>query len=115
MAPASGYARLRLRRGVDFKAVHATRQARRGELISVHWGPNQLGHPRIGITVSARVGGSVQRNLVRRRLRDVVRPALAGSDRSVDIVVVARPAAATAAFAQLQAEFERLAALVLGL
>ena len=108
-------ARLRLRRGLDFRAVHASRQARRGDLIAVHWCANDLGHPRVGITVSSKVGGAVTRNRVRRRLREVVRPLLSASDLSLDIVVVARPPAAEAPYRQLEAEFKRLAGQVLTL
>jgi ribonuclease P protein component len=108
-------ARLRLRRGLDFRAVRAARTGRRGKSLAVHWRPNELGHPRIGFTVSGKVGGAVVRNRVRRRLREIARPLLVSSDVAVDIVVVARPEAAATAFAELEAEFRTLAGQVLGL
>ncbi|MFN2464945.1 MAG: ribonuclease P protein component [Candidatus Dormibacteria bacterium] len=107
--------RLRLRRGIDFRHVYSSRQARHGKLMVLHWADNTLGHPRIGFSISTKVGGSVERNLVKRRLRDVTRPLLADSTRGVDLVVVARPVAATAPFPQLEAEFRALATQVLGL
>jgi ribonuclease P protein component len=107
-------ARLRLRRGIDFKRVYASRRARRGTLMAVHWQDNQLGHPRVGFSISTKVGGSVQRSLLKRRLRELTRPLLAGSERGIDLVVVARPGAAAAAFAELEAEFKALSAQVLG-
>jgi ribonuclease P protein component len=108
-------ARLRLRRGIDFKRVYASRRVRHGKLMAVHWQDNQLGHPRVGFSISTRVGGSVQRSRLKRRLRELTRPVLAGSDSGVDLVVVARPAAGAAAFAELAAEFKALSAQVLGL
>ncbi|HEY8739170.1 MAG TPA: ribonuclease P protein component [Candidatus Dormibacteraeota bacterium] len=108
-------ARLRLRRGMDFRHVYSSRQARHGRLMVVHWRDNALDHPRVGFSISTRVGDAVARNLVKRRLREISRPVLERSDRGVDLVVVARPAAAAAGFAELDAEFGALAAAVLGL
>lgn len=107
-------ARLRLRRGSDFQEVYSARHGRHGKLMVVHWRENQLGHPRIGYSVSTKVGGSVQRNLVKRRLRELARPLVQASSRGVDVVVVARPAALAAPFDELRAELGALVAAVLG-
>ena len=108
-------ARLRLRRGSDFQRVYSARHGRHGRLMVVHWRDNQLEHPRIGYSVSTKVGGAVQRNLVKRRLRALAAPLVGTSARGVDIVVVARPAALAAPFAELEAEFGTLVGAVLGL
>ena len=58
---------------------------------------------RCGFVVSRRVAkAAVTRNLVRRRLREIVRPHLPSIGSGYDLVLVARPAAATASFAQLR-------------
>jgi ribonuclease P protein component len=106
-------ARLRLRRGSDFQRVYSARHGRHGNLMVVHWRDNQLEHPRIGYSVSTKVGGSVQRNLVKRRLRELARPLLLASARGVDVVVVARPAALAAPFPELRAEFGAMVGAVL--
>lgn len=106
--------RLRLRRSLDFRAVYGSRRARHGKLMVIHSRPNNLGHPRIGFSISTRVGGAVQRNLVKRRLRQLAQARLAGLELGVDLVVVVRPAAAGAAFAELESEFGALAGQVLG-
>ena len=56
---------------------------------------------RVGFVVSRRVGGAVVRNLVRRRLRMATRDLLPDLLPGYDIVVVARPSLAVAAFPQL--------------
>ncbi len=59
----------------------------------------------VGITVGKPVGKAVVRNKVRRRVAAILQQALAG--RRLRLLVVARPAAATAPFAQLRNELER--------
>jgi ribonuclease P protein component len=62
--------------------------------------------PRFGFTVSKKVGNAVERNRVRRRLREVVRlsaalPLQAGHD----YVLIGRRAALDAPFARMMADF----------
>lgn len=65
---------------------------------------------RLGITVSAKLGGAVLRNRIRRRLRETYRLGEGGLGRGFDIVIVARAPAADAPFDELGAEFRRLCA-----
>jgi ribonuclease P protein component len=62
--------------------------------------------PRLGVSVSRRVGNAVMRNRVRRRLREIFRRsrALFGSSPA-RVVVNARPTAATAPFAELSEDY----------
>ena len=106
--------RLRLRHSLDFRAVYQARHARHGRLMVIHSRANTIGHPRIGFSISTRVGGAVQRNLVKRRLRQLAHARLAGSEQGLDLVVVVRPAAAQATFPELESEFGALANQVLG-
>ena len=59
----------------------------------------------VGITVGKPVGGAVVRNTVRRRVAAILREALAG--RRLRVLVVARPGAAAAPFAQLRNDLQR--------
>jgi ribonuclease P protein component len=61
---------------------------------------------RVGFTVSRKVGGAVERNRVRRQLREIVRlSAAAGFRAGSDYVVVGRHAALGIPFARLAADF----------
>jgi ribonuclease P protein component len=54
--------------------------------------PNQLGRPRLGLTVSTRVGNAVARNRVKRWVREAWRES-AGALPPWDLVLVARSSA----------------------
>lgn len=79
----------------------------RGRLFSVHVLPNTVGKPRLGLSVSKKVGTAVKRNMVRRRLKEIFRSWLVTLPSDLDFVVSARPAAAAASFEELNEEFAR--------
>jgi ribonuclease P protein component len=60
--------------------------------------------PRLGVTVSRRVGGAVVRNRVKRLVREVFRTTKHALPHDLLLVVVAKPEAATASFAQIATE-----------
>ncbi len=65
--------RLRLREEGDFRRIRAHGRAVGGRLLTLLVLPNGLPHNRYGFIVSKRVGKAVARNLVKRRLREVLR------------------------------------------
>jgi ribonuclease P protein component len=99
----------RLRRSTDFAAaIRGGRRIGRGTLV-VHLlldEPAQASTARAGFVVSKAVGNAVVRNRVRRRLRHLVRPRLAGLPDGARLVVRALPAAAEASYADLGADLD---------
>jgi ribonuclease P protein component len=72
--------------------------------------PNDMGHFRVGFTVSKKHGGAVERNRIRRRLREAVRRSLPLlTPHAFDAVVLPRPGVEQAAFADLVADVALLA------
>jgi ribonuclease P protein component len=66
------------------------------------------GPVRVGFTVSRKVGTAVERNRVRRRLREVVRlSAATGLSRGHDYVLIGRRAALSLPFEQMTQDFQR--------
>jgi ribonuclease P protein component len=89
-------ARLLLRR--EFLAVQERGRKLHAGAYLVLALPNQLGHARLGLTVSTRVGNAVARNRVKRWVREAWRE-VAQALPPWDVVVVARAAAPGAGLA----------------
>lgn len=70
------------------------------------WCANGLEDPRFGLAVSRQVGNAVARNRVKRWLREAIRHERSGLPL-VDVVIVARPSAATAGYEGLRASVRR--------
>ena len=69
--------------------------------------PNSLTHPRIGITVSKKVGNSVVRNRVRRQVREVFRQNKQWFPAGRDIVIIAKRRAADVTYRQVLQDLRR--------
>ena len=65
---------------------------------------------RIGLTVGAKLGHAVERNRLRRRLREIYRLNESRFRTGWDIIVVARSRAVTAEYAELEKAYLSLAA-----
>lgn len=67
----------------------------------------ELNGLRVGFTVSKALGGAVQRNRIRRRLREGVRLVGFSTDVAADVVINPKRSALTADFNDLQGEVEK--------
>lgn len=99
----------RLRKNKDFKRVYEGKfSIPAGTLVLYVLKTERAGAPRIGISVSKRVGNSVLRNRVRRRLREAVRPYIGDLPEGTDLVIVGRIRIAEASFSQIQKDLHRV-------
>lgn len=83
----------RLSRSAEFDRVFRQGRsvANRG-LVLYSFPRTEQGEPRLGLSVSRKVGGAVERNRVKRLLREAFELEAAGVPASLDVVLVARPA-----------------------
>src|ERR671912_1156404 len=96
---------MRLTDSPEFERVYRQGTAYRGKRFSVHAFPNEHGNPRLGLSVSRKVGTAVTRNTVRRRLREVFRASTSEIPGDLDLVVSARPAGGGGTFEELRGWF----------
>jgi ribonuclease P protein component len=96
-----------LRSRTDFSALQSGGRTRGHRLLTIRTRPNGLDHHRFGISTGRNVGSAVVRNRVRRRIREILRAMPIGGPGR-DILVVCRPAAATAGYDELRDAIGRL-------
>ena len=80
-----------LRLPAEFKAVYESRVRESRGPLTLYAMPNTLGHPRLGMSVSRKVGTAVRRNRIRRLIRESFRLLQHDLPRGYDGVVVVRP------------------------
>lgn len=97
----------RLKRRSDFRAAASGMRAS-GRAFVVQARPRgDQGAVRVGFTVSRQVGTAVERNRVRRRLREMVRRSVAaGLQPGLDYVLIGRRAALAVPFDELMRELD---------
>ena len=98
----------RLRQRADFLAAATGPRAPVSGFVLQARQRNESGSARVGFTVSKKVGNAVERNRVKRRLREIVR--LAPQERmrtGYDYVLVGRRAALDLSFERMVQDLER--------
>ena len=106
----------RLRRGEDIARVRAEGVARNDTLFSLRALPTDGPTVRVAVAASRAVGGAVQRNRARRRVREALRAVLAtrpDSASGLDLVLMVRKAALDAPAAVVRGAVERQLGAVL--
>ena len=79
-----------LRRPADFRRVYERRRSVSDARLIVYASPNGLPHLRLGLSVSKKVGGAVQRNRLRRLFREAFRLTRHQMPTGLDLVLIPR-------------------------
>jgi ribonuclease P protein component len=95
----------RLTHALEFKAVYDARVRESRGPLTAYALPNDRGHPRLGLSVSRKVGTAPRRNRIKRMLREAFRLWQHDLPVGYDFIVVVRPHEP-----QLLADYQRLLA-----
>jgi ribonuclease P protein component len=103
----------RLLKHADFQMVY--QEGKRhfsGNVAAFYRERSDQAGPRVGFTVGKVLGGAVERNRIRRRMRSAVRGRLAQLSRPLDVVLHPRKSVLDMDFSRLDAEIEQLFAVI---
>jgi ribonuclease P protein component len=103
----------RLRKHVDYQRVYHEGRKQNSQSMSYFFALRSKeavvpAGPRVGLTVGRVLGKAVERNRIKRRLRDIVRRRIEIVDANVDIVLHPRKAVLTTEFTKLEREMVRI-------
>ena len=100
----------RIRRAPEIRALFKRGKRKRTEHLDVFFAASPASLARLGVLVPKHGHHVVERNLLKRRLKELGRtrvlPALRTADLKLDLLVRARPEAYDASFAQLRGELD---------
>jgi len=77
-------------------------------MLVLRWLRTDRDETRLGLSTPRTLGGAVERNRVRRRLRELVRERIGRIGPGWDLLLIARPASRQATYAELGAALDEL-------
>ncbi|OGD16955.1 MAG: ribonuclease P protein component [Candidatus Aminicenantes bacterium RBG_16_63_14] len=92
----------RIRKKSDFASLYRDGGRFRGRHFTLVFLKNELGHSRLAVVASRKVGSAVVRNRVKRRFRELFRRNKELLREPLDIIVIARPESGEAAWTELR-------------
>ena len=96
-----------IKENYEFRRMYAKGKSGVSSCLVVYYRKNRLGHNRLGVTVSTKLGHAVVRNRVRRRLRELYRLHRQEMLPGYDVIAVARMRAVDMPYAKLEKQYLR--------
>src|SRR5262249_48170279 len=97
----------RLHKSSDFRRIFSRGKRIPSQNFLLYALPSSLPYSRLGIQVRSRIGNAVQRNYIKRIVRETFRRKKGDFARSVDLIFIAEKGSAELKYATLIKEFER--------
>ena len=97
-----------IKENYEFRRMYQRGKSAVSGSMVVYCRKNRLGHNRLGLTASTKLGHAVVRNRCRRRLREVYRLNTPALRQGYDLILVARGRTATASWKELNDTFMKL-------
>ena len=98
----------RLRRSSDFQQVRQNGKFYASPIMVLAFLRNELDYSRFGFVVSKRLGKAVQRNKIKRRMREVTRLCMSRIEPGFDLVFIARLPIQQANYAEIEQSLRHL-------
>lgn len=92
----------------DFDAIYGARRSIRNRNLTFCWRRAEGERSRLGLSVGRRIGNAVERNRVKRVLREVFRREAATLSTALDIIIIPRGYRTASSFEEMLAAFRHL-------
>ena len=96
----------RLTKRKEFNYIYKNGKATHSNLITIVSVPSKIATPRIGFSVSNKVGSAPVRNKVKRRLREIVKARLTKLKPNQNLIIIAKLNITEANYQQMQKEMD---------
>jgi ribonuclease P protein component len=96
----------RIRRKKDFLSLYKKGSRFRGRYFNLVYLPSSLGYSRVAVVASKKIGGAVERNRIKRWMRENFRMNKRLIEEPTDIIVIARPEIRVAVRAEVMAALD---------
>ena len=97
-----------LKRKKEFRYTYRAGKSFACKLCALVYAKNRTDSVKIGFSVSKKIGNSVMRNRVKRRMREAVTPLLPQIGKGFNVIFIARSAIVDAPFADLSTSMQQL-------
>lgn len=97
----------RIRKKNDFSSLYKKGYRYRGRYFNLVYYSSNLSYSRMAVVVSRKVGNAVERNKVKRRLRDLFRRNKGLLKEALDMLIIAKPEIRDLSWPALKAEYSR--------
>ena len=98
----------RLRKRYQYQYIYKSGNFVSEKAVTLHFTTAKTKVIKVGFAVTKKVGGAVQRNLIRRRLREIMRKQLPNLKQNYNIIVVAKESILTVDFENLSKQIVNL-------
>lgn len=98
----------RLKKQGDFDFVYEAKQSQANKYFICYFKKNEKLVPRFGFSISKKVGKAHERNLIRRRLGEIIRLELEYFKEGYDIIIIARKDVVGLSYLELKENFNKL-------
>jgi ribonuclease P protein component len=97
-----------LKRSRDYRKVIANGKREYLETITAYRLPNQMDITRVGISVTRKVGGSVERNRIKRRIKEAIRRNASFLPSGEDVIISPRQGYSNVEYTDIERDIRRL-------
>jgi ribonuclease P protein component len=97
-----------IKKNLDFRKIYQKKRSVSDSLLVCYSAPQSMEWPRVGVSVSKKVGGAVVRNRIKRQIKEILRKNSDALGSGYDIIFVVRVRCSGASFGEIQSSCLKL-------